>query len=180
VPARAPVTAADVLRQFNAPGGVAHSLAKVVADAAVADAARYSTAELIGRFRITAPQTVALLRDSGPAKILPWPAANAPVRLDEVLRIAVMEATVHLLDLLRALDRPPEVPAGALRITGNLLLDTAGPVEFLEAATGRSATSPLPVLLANDQEIEAVAWSEARVCVTCQGQINAVGKEPPR
>jgi hypothetical protein len=68
------------------------------------------------------------------------------VTLNEVLRIAVMEAGVHLLDLQRALGQPPEVPAYALAVTVRLLAEVAPAVEFIEAATGRTQTMPLPVI----------------------------------
>jgi hypothetical protein len=66
--------------------------------------------------------------------------------LVEALRIVLLEATVHLLDVQRALDLPPDVPPEALRETSLLLAEIAPAVEFVEAATGRSARSPLPVL----------------------------------
>jgi hypothetical protein len=53
---------------------------------------------------------------------------------------------VHLLDVQRALDHPPVVPTPALQDTVQLLAELAPAVEFIEAATGRSACSPLPVL----------------------------------
>ena len=64
----------------------------------------------------------------------------------ETLRIVLMEATVHLLDLQRALELAPDVPAAALGSTVRLLAEVTPAVELIEAATGRSATSPLPVL----------------------------------
>jgi hypothetical protein len=57
-----------------------------------------------------------------------------------------MESVVHLLDVLHALGRAPEVPADGLRETVHLLAEVAEPVSFVEAATGRSVGSPLPVL----------------------------------
>ena len=45
-----------------------------------------------------------------------------------------------------ALDITPAVPEVALRETALLLAAMAPPVELIEAATGRSASSPLPVL----------------------------------
>ena len=58
----------------------------------------------------------------------------------------LLESTVHLLDVLDAPGRAPDVPAAALRDTAHLLADLADPVALVEAATGRSASSPLPVL----------------------------------
>jgi len=53
---------------------------------------------------------------------------------------------VHLLDIQRALDHPPVVPKPALQDTVQLLAELAPAVELIEAATGRSTHSPLPVL----------------------------------
>jgi hypothetical protein len=64
----------------------------------------------------------------------------------EATRIVLLESTVHLLDVLDALGRAPDVPAAALRGTAHLLADLADPVAFVDAASGRSASSPLPVL----------------------------------
>jgi hypothetical protein len=49
--------------------------------------------------------------------LVPWPASGAVVTLAEALRIVVMEATVHLLDVQRALDHRPLVPTAALSDT---------------------------------------------------------------
>jgi hypothetical protein len=68
------------------------------------------------------------------------------ITLVEALRLVLMEATVHLLDVQRALDHPPAVPPEALRDTVQLLAEVAPPIDFIEAATGRSTHSPLPVL----------------------------------
>lgn len=66
--------------------------------------------------------------------------------LVEVLRVLLMEATVHLLAVLRALNLPPALPPAATTDTALLLAEMAPPVDFIETATGRTATSPLPVL----------------------------------
>jgi hypothetical protein len=50
------------------------------------------------------------------------------------------------LDVLDGLGRDPCVPAPSLRETSHLLAEVAEPVAFIEAATGRSANCPLPVL----------------------------------
>jgi hypothetical protein len=56
-------------------------------------------------------------------------------------RIVLLEATVHLLDVQRALDHPPLVPSPALKDTAQLVAEVAPAVEFIEAATGRSTHS---------------------------------------
>lgn len=77
---------------------------------------------------------------------MPWPESDAVITLGAGLRILVLEATVHLLDLQRALDHPPAVLLQALKETAQLLVELAPAVEFIEAATGRSTHYPLPVL----------------------------------
>ena len=77
--------------------------------------------------------------------LLLWPASGVTTWADAV-RIVLLESTVHLLDVFDALGRAPDVPAAALRETAHLLADLADPVAFVEAATGRSSSSLLPVL----------------------------------
>jgi hypothetical protein len=58
-----------------------------------------------------------------------------------------VEATVHLLDLQDALARPAaEVPAEGLTHTAAVLVQMAPPVDFIEAATGRSRIGLFPLL----------------------------------
>lgn len=45
-----PLTAVEVLRRFNAPGGVASTMATTKADTAVTKAAQHSRAQLVERF----------------------------------------------------------------------------------------------------------------------------------
>ena len=68
------------------------------------------------------------------------------MRLDEAVSIGILEATVHLLDLQSALGRPAEVPADGLTHTAAVLVQMAPPIDFIEAATGRSATGLFPIL----------------------------------
>lgn len=146
VPVGSAVTAADLLRLLNAPGGLANEAAGAVADGAVAEAAGHSTAELVDRFRVRGPRAVRRLREADPARVVPWPPGVAATTLAEAVRIVLMEAVVHLLDVLRAVDRDPDVPPAALAETAQLLAEVPPAVEFIEAATGRSGRSPLPVL----------------------------------
>lgn len=139
-----PVTAAEVVRRFNAPDGLATTMAETVADRSVADAAAHTRKELVDRFSVHGPDALRRLRQAKPTLIVPWPPAVLTVV--EALRIVLLEATVHLLDVQRALDHPPAVPPAALADTAQLLAETAPAVEFIEAATGRSTLSPLPVL----------------------------------
>ncbi len=49
-PVGEPLTAVEVLRRFNAPGGVATTMASTVAHAVVREAAEHSRAQLVDRF----------------------------------------------------------------------------------------------------------------------------------
>ena len=140
-----PVTAVDILRGFNAPTGVAYTMADQVADHAVALAAQVGRPGLVAFFAEGGPRAIASLRDRDAEGLVPWPASGALTTWVEAARIALLEAVVHLLDVLDALGRAPDLPAGELRETAHLLVDLADPVAFIEAATGR-AGSPLPVL----------------------------------
>jgi len=141
-----PLTAIEILRRFNAPDGVAHSMAGTVAEGAVSEATAYTRRELVDRFSVHRPRALQGLRQAKATVVVPWPASGGVVTLEEALRIVLLEATVHLLDVQRALDHPPAVPTPALQDTVQLLAELVPAVEFVEVATGRSAYSPLPVL----------------------------------
>jgi hypothetical protein len=70
----------------------------------------------------------------------------AMLRLEEAVSIGIVEATVHLLDLRRALDLTPDVPAAGLAHTAAVLTEMAPVVDFIEVATGRSTATLFPVL----------------------------------
>lgn len=61
--------------------------------------------------------------------------------LSEAISIRILEATVHLLDLQRALGVPP----ARLEHTVGILAETT-PVGFIELPTGRSEVEVFPVL----------------------------------
>ena len=76
-----------------------------------------------------------------------WTTAATPCcPLSEAISIGILEATVHLLDLQRALGVPPEVPPAGLEHTVGLLAEMTPPVGFVELATGRSEVEVFPVL----------------------------------
>lgn len=141
-----PLTAPEVLLRYNSPGGVASTAAAAVASRAVAEAAQHPPAEFVERFRVLGPAAVGHLRVASPDDAMGWPAVETGMTMREVLRIVLMEATVHLLDVQRALDLAPAVPQAALAATSRLLAEVAPAVQLIEAATGRSAQSPFPVV----------------------------------
>lgn len=140
------VTAVDILRGFNAPGGAAHATAAQVAEVAVATAAQLGPRALVALFAEDGPRAIDALRGREPTSLVSWPATGRMTTWVEALRIVLMESVVHLLDVLHGLGRDPCVPAPSLRETAHLLAEVAEPVAFIEAATGRSANCPLPVL----------------------------------
>src|SRR5690625_5032087 len=140
------VTAVDILRGFNAPGGVAITMAEQVATAAVSSADRCERSALVAIFAEDGPRAIAALRNRGPRSLVPWPGADALTTWAEALRIVLMESVVHVLDVFDGLGLEPNVPEAALRETTHLLAEVAEPVRLIEAATGRSSDAPLPVL----------------------------------
>ncbi|WP_067818847.1 maleylpyruvate isomerase N-terminal domain-containing protein [Nocardia inohanensis] len=140
-------TAAEALRGFNEPDGLAHTLADTVADQAAAESVSCTPDELTDRFRVRGANAVRKLRSAPPEVVAPWGSTGRMITLAEGVRIVLLEATIHLLDVLRALELPPElVPATALAETAALLAELPPPVDFIEAAAGRSTASPFPIL----------------------------------
>jgi uncharacterized protein (TIGR03083 family) len=128
-------TAAALLRDFNAPGGVANRKREQIASGAREDAARYGTAAMLEQFAEVGPRAIAAARGLGPVVV---EYARVLLRLEEAVSIGIMEATVHLLDLRSALGQPPDVPAEGLAHTAALLVEM-DPAGLIEAATGRGA-----------------------------------------
>jgi uncharacterized protein (TIGR03083 family) len=137
-------TAAALLRDFNAPGGNAHRLRDWSAANAREEAAKHSTAAMVEAFTEAGPRAIASARQVGPVAVDYF--GQAVLRLDEAVSIGVLEATVHLLDLQRALGVTPAVPADGLALTASLLAEMAPPIDFIEAATGRGTADLFPVL----------------------------------
>jgi hypothetical protein len=91
-----PVTAVDILRGFNAPGGVAHEMAEQVARAAVSTAADRERAALVALYADDGPRAIEALRRREPTSLVPWPGAGALTTWVEALRIVLMESVVHV------------------------------------------------------------------------------------
>jgi hypothetical protein len=133
-----------LLGDFNRPGGIATSQADRVAAAAREDAAAYTPAQLIEPFSETGPQAITIARQLGSVVVDYF--GRAMLALEEAVSIGILEATVHLLDLQRALEVPPDVPGAGLHHTVGLLAAMPAPVDFIELATGRSQVALFPVL----------------------------------
>jgi uncharacterized protein (TIGR03083 family) len=137
-------TAAALLGDFNRPGGIATSQADRVAAAAREGAAASTPAQMIEGFAVTGPRAIATARRLGPVVVDYFGRAMLP--LEEAASIGILEATVHLLDLQRALGVPPEVPAAGVEHTVGVLAAMAPPLDFIELATGRGSAALFPVL----------------------------------
>lgn len=135
--------AAEVVRAFHRAGGIASEMAHQIEAGALRDASATPTAQLVARFD-AGGEALAAARVRLD-HVLDYYGAGR-LRVSEVLALGVLESTVHLLDLLAALDRPPELPAGAASITKQILSDAAPDVELIEAAAGRRPDAPFPVL----------------------------------
>ncbi|MFE2108763.1 maleylpyruvate isomerase N-terminal domain-containing protein [Kitasatospora sp. NPDC059463] len=133
-----------VLRAYNRPGGVAHTAAALIADTARQTAAAVGPQALVARFAEEGPQVLARIAKLSPDTAIGHPLLTT-VALDALVEVAVMEATVHLLDLTAAVGGPPP-PSAALEATRILLAEVADPVEFIEAAAGRTGNPVLPVI----------------------------------
>ncbi|MBP2371684.1 maleylpyruvate isomerase N-terminal domain-containing protein [Pseudonocardia parietis] len=140
------LTAAEILRGFNAATGVAHEMAAEVADGAVRAAAATGPDGLRRIFTHDAPHAVAILNKHAGADVVAWPAADGVTTWGEAVRIVLLESTVHLLDVLDALGHAPDVAPTALRETAHLLAEIADPVALIETATGRTPTPVFPLL----------------------------------
>jgi hypothetical protein len=137
--APAHATAAALLGDFYRPGGIATSQADRVAGAQE-DAAR--PAQLIKSFAVTGPQAITTARRLGPVVVDYF--GRAMLALEEVVSIGILDATVPLLDLQRALGLPPTVPAAGIEHTVGPLAHMTPPVDFIGVArvAARSRCSP--------------------------------------
>jgi hypothetical protein len=140
--APAHATAAALLGEFYRPGGIATSQADRVAGAQE-DAVR--PAQLIESFAVTGPQAITTARRLGPVVVDYFGRAMLALEEEEV-SIGILDATVHLLDLQRALGLPPTVPAAGIEHTVGLLAHMTPLVDFIGVATGRSSVALFPVL----------------------------------
>ncbi|WP_433380903.1 maleylpyruvate isomerase N-terminal domain-containing protein [Actinoplanes sp. CA-142083] len=137
-------TAAALLAEFNVPDGIANTTRDRVADSGREDAEKYTVEQLVDQFATTGPHAIAEARELGDVSIDYFGRAVLP--LGEAVSIGILEATVHLLDVQRALGHEPDVPAVGLAHTAEVIAHIAPPVEFIEAATGRASTDLFPVM----------------------------------
>jgi len=126
--------AADLLRRFNEPGGIAHTAADSVAEQAVADAETLTPDAVVTRFT----ESARILRRTpvSSATVVEYPAIRSTT-LAVITEVMLMEATVHLLDLADAVGGvQPSEPA--LAATRDLLIAVPDPTAAVEVLAGRA------------------------------------------
>jgi hypothetical protein len=126
--------AAEMLRRFNAPGGIAHTSADGIAERAHTEATTLTPNEAVTRFTDCAE----ILRATPMSKetVISYPVVGTTT-LAVVAEVALMEATVHMLDLADAVGgvRPSEQ---ALEATRDLLIAIPDPIAAIEVLAGRA------------------------------------------
>ncbi|TFV56050.1 hypothetical protein E4P42_20885 [Mycobacterium sp. PS03-16] len=124
---------ADLLRTFNAPEGAAQTMAGDVAAGALAEARGLTPSLAAARFAVNAERLRAHPVD--PDTVIAYPVVGSAT-LAVVTEVALMEATVHLLDLAAAVGGV-EPSDEALSATRALLIAVPEPVAAVEALAGR-------------------------------------------
>ncbi|WP_101949691.1 maleylpyruvate isomerase N-terminal domain-containing protein [Mycobacterium sp. 3519A] len=127
--------AAELLRRFNAPGGIAHTSAGAIAERAATEAAELTPNAAVTRFLESAEILCATPMSAHTT--ITYPVAGSTT-LAVVAEVALMEATVHMLDLADAVGGITPSPQ-ALTATRDLLIAVPDPVDAVEVLAGRSA-----------------------------------------
>lgn len=126
--------AAIMLRRFNAPDGVANTSAAALADQAVADARSLTPEQAARRFDECARilRATPMLRQT----VIAYPTVGS-VTLAVIAETALMESTVHLLDLADAVGGVEPSPE-ALAATRDLLIAVPDPRSAIDVLAGRA------------------------------------------
>jgi uncharacterized protein (TIGR03083 family) len=138
------IDAASLLASFNQPGGLAASAAQQVADRARHDATARSRETLVHNFTSTGPRAITKAAERGDA-VVDYLGAGG-IRLEDAADIGLLEAVVHWLDLQAATGTAGGIARTSLRRVAAVLSGIPDPEVFIEAATGRTTRTVLPVL----------------------------------
>ena len=126
--------AAEMLRRFNAPGGIANTSADRIVERATTDATELTPENAVTRFT----ECAEILRATPMSKrtVIFYPVVGTTT-LAVVAEVALMEATVHLLEVANAVGgiRPSEQ---ALAATRDLLIAVPDAIAAIEALAGRA------------------------------------------
>jgi uncharacterized protein (TIGR03083 family) len=126
--------AADMLRRFNAPDGIAHTSADGIAERATADATTLTPDDTVTRF--TECAEILCTTPMSKETVISYPVVGSTT-LAVVAEVALMEATVHLLDLADAVGGV-EPSERALAATRDLLIAIPDPIAAIEVLAGRA------------------------------------------
>jgi uncharacterized protein (TIGR03083 family) len=129
--------AAVMLRSFNAPDGIAHTSADHIAERATTDATKLTPDDAVTHFTECAQILRATLMSK--KTVISYPVVGTTT-LAVVAEVALMEATVHLLDLDDAVGgvQPSQQ---ALAATRDLLIAVPDPIAAIEVLAGRADPS---------------------------------------
>lgn len=133
--------AAEMLRRFNEPDGIAHTSAGTLAQQAISDAETLTPDAAASRFA----ECARILRATpmSDETVIAYPSVGSTT-LAVIAEAALMEATVHLLDLADAVGGIEPCPQ-ALTATRDLLIavpDTTAAVEVLAGRADPAAAVP--------------------------------------
>ena len=131
------------MRRFNKPDGVAHTSADSLAEQAVADAANLTPDAAVTRFSDSA--RILRATPMSAATVISYPTVGSTT-LAVIAETALMESTVHLLDLADAVGGVEPSPA-AVAATRDLLIAVPDATAAVEVLAGRApATSAVPAI----------------------------------
>ncbi|WP_245687972.1 maleylpyruvate isomerase N-terminal domain-containing protein [Rhodococcus phenolicus] len=137
-------SAAEMLRFFNADLAAAEPMHAQLAEMVRRIAADSDRATVVERFGSELPDVFGRLTGLNRATVIAHPILES-VSLGAFLDMAILESTIHWLDVVDAVGGPaPE--AAALERARDVLVGVPDPVEFIEAASGRSNRPVLPVM----------------------------------
>ena len=123
-----------MLRGFNAHGGIAHTSADSVAERTKAAATTLTPGEAVTRFTECAEILRATTMSN---EVVIWCPVAGSTTLAAIAEVALMEATVHLLDLADAVGGV-QAPKTALGATRDLLVVVPDPWAAIEILAGRA------------------------------------------
>jgi Mycothiol maleylpyruvate isomerase N-terminal domain len=126
--------AAEMLRRFNEPEGIAHTSADTLAEQAVSEAERLTPESAAARFA----ECARILRATpmSDETVIAYPSVGSTT-LSVFAETALMEATVHLLDLADAVGGIEPSPQ-ALTATRDLLIAVPDATAAVEVLAGRA------------------------------------------
>ncbi|MBM4492894.1 hypothetical protein GS436_05040 [Rhodococcus hoagii] len=137
-------SAAEMLRVFNADPAATEPIHAQLAEMVQQMAADIDRDSVVQRFGSDLPDAFERLTGLSRDTVIPHPILES-VSLGAFLDMAIMEATVHWLDVIDAVGGD-EPEAMALERARDVLAAVPDPLAFVEAATGRSGDPVLPVM----------------------------------